>query len=236
MKYYELNAYILSRRNVFEADKIVTMFSYEQGKCQGLAKGVRLSKSKLAGSLEPFNNCVVRLVKGRNLDIIIGVKPRHMQDYSKLSSSKLRALYFMSELLSRLSPEHQPNTRAFDLLTECIDSLFYDVNELLTAQYFGLNFLQSIGSHPELSDTQVGSRHYLVYDSGKVMLTKPNSHYGIISESTIKLWRLMLKCNLATLKNIKNIQEPLKEGQKLMLHYYEYHFDFQPKSLKVFQE
>lgn len=236
MKYYELNSYILSRKNVFEADKIITLFSYEIGKSQAIAKGVRLSKAKLAGNLEPFNKCKLRLVKGRNLDIIVGVEPSKMHDYSKLPAERLQVLYLISEILSRLSADHQPNTKAFDLFEESSNALVDSIDPVLIAQYFGLNFLQSIGSQPELIDTKQHSRHYLAYDSGKITTLKPNSHYGIISESTIKLWRLIVAHNITYIQKITNLQQALEEGYKLMLHYYEYHFDFQPKSLKVFQD
>lgn len=236
MKYYEINAYILSRRNVFEADKIITLFSYEKGKSQGIAKGVRLSKAKLAGNLEPFNKCKIRLVEGRNLDIIVGAQAHSMQDYSKLDTEQLEILYLMSEILNRLSAEHQPNTIAFELYEESTQAILGDIDVRLISQYFGLNFLRSIGSQPELVDTKAYTRHYLAYDSGKITHQKPNSHYGLISESTIKLWRLILVNNLAFLNKITNLEESLEEGYKLMLHYYEYHFDFQPKSLKVFKD
>lgn len=236
MKYYELNSYILSRKNFFEADRIITLFSYEQGKTQAIAKGVRLSKAKLAGKLEPFNKCKLRLVIGRNLDIIVGAEPIKMHDYSKLTPDALRILYLISEIISRLSAEHQTNTAAFDLFEESTKALLDGINPVLTAQYFGLNFLQSIGSQPELIDTKQHSRHYLAYDSGRITTLKPNSHYGIISEATIKLWRLIVAHNIAYLQKVTNIQQALVEGYKLMLHYYEYHFDFQPKSLKVFQD
>ncbi|MDQ5943437.1 MAG: repair protein RecO [Patescibacteria group bacterium] len=236
MKYYELNSYILARKNVFEADKIITLFSYEMGKSQAIAKGVRLSKAKLAGNLEPFNKCKLRLVKGRNLDIIVGVEPGKMHDYSRLTAERLQVLYLISEILSRLSADHQPNTVAFDLFEESIDALIGSIDPVLIAQYFGLNFLQSIGSQPELIDTKQHSRHYLAYDSGKITMLKPNSHYGIISEPTIKLWRLIVAHNITYIQKITNLQKALEEGYKLMLHYYEYHFDFQPKSLKVFQD
>lgn len=236
MKYYEINAYILARRNIFEADKIVTMFSLEKGKCRAIAKGVRLSKAKLAGNLEPFNRCKLRLVAARNLDIIVGAQVDKMYDYSQLNTDKLQTLYLVSEILSRLSAEHQPNTVAFDLFEESRNAIVGGVDVELIAQYFGLNFLQSIGSQPELIDTKSHSRHYLAYDSGKITHQKPNSHYGIISESTIKLWRLIIGNDLAYLQKITNLKESLDEGYRLMLHYYEYHFDFQPKSLKVFQD
>lgn len=236
MNYYEINAYILSRRNVFESDKIITLFSYEKGKCHAIAKGVRLSKAKLAGNLEPFNKCKLRLVEGRNLDIIVGAQANNMYDYSRLDTEQLEILYLISEILSRLSAEHQSNNIAFDLFGESIQAIKDGTKVLLIAQYFGLNFLKSIGSQPELVDTKAHTRHYLAYDSGKITHQKPNSHYGLISESTIKLWRLILANNLTYLNKITNLEDSLEEGYKLMLHYYEYHFDFMPKSLKVFKD
>lgn len=236
MKYYEVNALILTRRNIFEADRIITLFSKEFGKMQAIAKGVRLSKAKLAGNLEPFNECKLRLVRGKNLDIIIGAQTDQIYDYTKLSSKSLQMLYFISEILNRLSAIQHPNIEAYELFLESSQGLLEDVDEILVAQYFGLKFLKSIGSQPELIDTRITSRHYLAYDSGKVTFDKPNGHYGLISESTIKLWRLIYANHLKSVQKITNLQKALEEGFKLMLHYYEYHFDFRSKSLKVFQD
>lgn len=235
MKYRELNGLIIHHHNLGEADRIITIFSLQEGKIRAVAKGVRRAKAKLAGHLEPFTMCDIRLTKGRNLDIIIGALAKKIYDFSGLGSQSLQTAYLVLEAVGRLSAEAEPNELAYYLIIEVFEALLGGYNPLLVRQYFGLRFLASIGSQPELTDTKLGQHHYLVYGSGQIARTKPQGHYGIISVATIKLWRLILSHQLPDLARLKNIEEALKEGETLLMLYYEYHFDITFKSTKVFQ-
>lgn len=55
MKSFSDNAIILKRTDYGEADKIITFLTAEHGQLQAIAKGVKRSKSKLAGGLELFS-------------------------------------------------------------------------------------------------------------------------------------------------------------------------------------
>ncbi len=236
MKYSEIEGFVLSYINLGEADRIITIFTFEEGKLKAIAKGVRRSKAKLSGHLEPFTKVKIRLTKGRNLDIIIGAQAIQVFDFSALSQECLYTAYIVLETINQLSMESQANKAAYELIQEVFSGLKDGVNPLITRQYFGLRFLATIGSQPDLSDTKLGVPHYLVYDSGLISRAKPNGHYGIISVDTIKLWRLLLSSRLISLSRLTKIASPLKEGEQLLMRYYEYHFDLVFRSTKVFQE
>jgi DNA repair protein RecO (recombination protein O) len=51
-KTYTIEGVVLNRRDYAEADRIITIFSYEKGKIVVLAKGARKLTSKRLGSLE----------------------------------------------------------------------------------------------------------------------------------------------------------------------------------------
>ncbi len=53
-----------------EADRIVTLLTRREGKVRAVAKGVRRTKSKFGGRLEPFSHVDLQLYAGRNLDIV----------------------------------------------------------------------------------------------------------------------------------------------------------------------
>lgn len=53
-----------------EADRIVTMLSRRNGRVRAVAKGVRRTKSRFGGRLEPFCHVDVQLYQGRTLDIV----------------------------------------------------------------------------------------------------------------------------------------------------------------------
>lgn len=59
----KIEALVLSRRNVGDADRLVTLFSKDHGLIRVLAKGVRVVPSRRGSHLEPFTN-VLALVTG----------------------------------------------------------------------------------------------------------------------------------------------------------------------------
>ncbi|MDD4753342.1 MAG: DNA repair protein RecO, partial [Desulfitobacteriaceae bacterium] len=50
-KIYSVEALILRARDYGEADKILTLYTREQGKVSAIAKGVRKPKSRLRGGV-----------------------------------------------------------------------------------------------------------------------------------------------------------------------------------------
>ncbi len=236
MRNYQLTGFVLRRYNLGEADKILTIFSQQNGKVKAVAKGVRRGSAKLAGHLEPFCEVKLRLVRGKNLDIIIGAEAVEIYDIQNQNEQALLSAYLMSEVLDKMLPEGQANEVAYVLLSEALSALVHEISPILVRQYFALKFLQSIGSQPELSNTSIGSRHYLAYDSGEIVTSRPNTHYGIMSDATIKLWRLIYTNPLMQIARIEGIEPILNESDNLLMHYYEYHFHLRFKSLKIFQD
>ena len=51
---YVTDAIVLSRFDLGEADRVLTLITPEHGKLKAIAKGVRRPTSRLGGSLEPF--------------------------------------------------------------------------------------------------------------------------------------------------------------------------------------
>ena len=65
MQTFRTEAIILRRTNYGEADRILNLLTPDRGKISVIAKGVRRSKSKLAGGLELFATSDVNIVEGR---------------------------------------------------------------------------------------------------------------------------------------------------------------------------
>lgn len=63
-------AVVLRVHKLGEADRIVTLLTRREGKVRAVAKGVRRTKSKFGGRLEPFSHVDLQLYAGRNLDIV----------------------------------------------------------------------------------------------------------------------------------------------------------------------
>ncbi len=72
-RFLTTEALILGSMRYREADRIVTLYTRDRGRLGALAKGVRRTKSKVGGRLEPFSLVRVSLYSGRSLYTIVGV-------------------------------------------------------------------------------------------------------------------------------------------------------------------
>ncbi len=75
------NAIVLGRIDYAERDRIITVLSENNGKQRAIAKGVRSSKSKLAGGIELFAENQLMFIKGRGE--LLTVTSSRMQTYFK---------------------------------------------------------------------------------------------------------------------------------------------------------
>ena len=67
---YRDSGVVLRVTKLGEADRIVTVLTRRTGRVRAVAKGVRRTKSKFGGRLEPFSHVDLQLYAGRNLDIV----------------------------------------------------------------------------------------------------------------------------------------------------------------------
>ena len=67
---YRLSAVVLKRRDLGEADRLLTVMTRDKGKLTLLAKGVRKSASRKAGHVEPFTHVEFLVARGKSLDLV----------------------------------------------------------------------------------------------------------------------------------------------------------------------
>lgn len=90
MPVIQTEAIILRRTNYGEADRILTILTPGYGKLSVIAKGVRKSKSKLAGALELFATTDLTINEGRgNMGLVTSARLVHfygdiLNDYERL--------------------------------------------------------------------------------------------------------------------------------------------------------
>lgn len=122
---YRDEAVVLRVGALGEADRIVTLLSRRYGRIRAVAKGVRRTKSRFGGRLEPFNHIDVQLYEGRSLDTItqaITVDPfgsRIAHDYGRYTAATV-----MVETADRLAAEErQPWLRLYLLVVSALRAL-----------------------------------------------------------------------------------------------------------------
>ena len=67
---YKTPGIVLTRFDLGEADRVLTVLTPHEGKLKVIAKGVRKPTSRLGGSLEPFAELHLVLARGRTFDIV----------------------------------------------------------------------------------------------------------------------------------------------------------------------
>lgn len=106
-----------------EADRVVVLLSPNSGKIRTVAKGVRKTKSRFGGRLEPFTHVDLVLYEGRNLDTITQVAV--LEPFPKLRTNldAVVAAGTMVEAADAVAQEEESSIRLFLLLQRGLKAL-----------------------------------------------------------------------------------------------------------------
>jgi DNA repair protein RecO (recombination protein O) len=150
---FQTEVVILKKTKLGEADRILTFYTPDMGKTQGVAKGVRRPRSKMAGHLELLTHSRVQLARGRNLDTVTGSQTVNaflpLKEDLWLSSCGL----YVTELVNQFTPEHVANPGLFVLLVEALWNLCQPATDRQQAlRHFELHLLDAVGYRPQLQE------------------------------------------------------------------------------------
>jgi len=106
-----------------EADKVVVLLSPNHGKVRAVAKGVRKTRSRFGGRLEPFTHVDVLLYEGRNLDTITQVSVVEAYSHIRLDLDRVLAGSTMVEAIDAVAQEGVGSHRLFLLLQRGLRAL-----------------------------------------------------------------------------------------------------------------
>ena len=121
---YSTEAVVLRSIRFGEADRVLHLYTADRGRIGAVAKGVRKTKSRFGGRLEPLSHVELQLHVGQGeLQTITGVQlirshQTARDDYYRLSVGLIGA-----EAMLRLFTEQEQNERAFTALTRFLDLL-----------------------------------------------------------------------------------------------------------------
>ena len=106
---YTSEGIILARKNYGEADRIISVFSKDQGRVSMMAKGARRPKSRKRGHIEVFNRVRFQAITGRGLDIM--TEAEVIDDFKQIRTSlkKISLAYYLAEVIGRITHEGEGN-------------------------------------------------------------------------------------------------------------------------------
>lgn len=145
-----VEAVILRHSDWGEADRLLTLYSREQGKLRAIAKGVRKISSRKAGHLEPFTRSTIQLAKGHDLWIVTQTEALDLYSPIKEDLQLLAQAAYAIELLDRFTYEEGQNWQLYKLLVETLERLSGGENAFITLRYYEMRLLDLLGFRPLL--------------------------------------------------------------------------------------
>lgn len=151
---YKTEAIVLRSMDLGEADRVLTVLTPRLGKLRVIAKGIRRTRSRLGGGLEPLSDVHLVLAVGRTFDVVTqaALENPHLGLRDDLHSTA--AAWYVAELVDRFCEGTADSHAAFVLLGQALAALDASpgsVSRETVARWFELHLLEASGFRPELS-------------------------------------------------------------------------------------
>ena len=151
MRTFVVEGIVVRRRNVGEADRILTVFTKQYGKMTVRAVGVRKISSKRSSHIEPLNHVVMSLYQGKGMAILTEITTLDSFSPLKENLQRIGFAYHLCELVDGLCPEGQENSAVFQLLQNVLPELSTAENMVERMHDFEVALLTQLGYWSEES-------------------------------------------------------------------------------------
>lgn len=147
---YKDEGVVLRTIKLGEADRIVTLFTRGNGKVRAVAKGIRKTKSRFGGRLEPFTRAGLVIYRGRNLDTITQVDIITSFDEVRTDFDRFAAATALVDLVEKVTPDREQALNVYALLLAGLHALAQDKGGGVVPA-FTVKLLSISGYHPQLT-------------------------------------------------------------------------------------
>jgi DNA repair protein RecO (recombination protein O) len=201
LRSFRTPALILKRRDIGEADRLLTLFTPEYGKIDVVAKGARKANSTKTGHVELFTRADALIAKG-SIDILTQVEMTN--PYLSLREDLLKGAYanYCVELLDRFSfAEDTHNESLFKLLDDTFERLCTDADIRRVVRYFELHLLKFVGFEPELQECVI-THEMLIFEDQFFSYAEG----GVVSPDGLSNTSSVVALPMNTLKALRHLQ------------------------------
>jgi len=158
MRTYKIEGIVLKRRNLGEADRILTVLSRECGKITVKAPGVRRIKSRRSSHVELLNFSELTLYKSSRSFMPIVTEAQTLEDFSSIKKDlrKIGVALYICELVNGLCADNQENGSVFFQLKAVLSGLSKTSEVASLISKFEKDLLRELGfwSEAKLLQTQ----------------------------------------------------------------------------------
>ncbi len=231
MATYQVRGILLRHADTRDVDRLINLYSSEQGKIVVIARGLRKISSKLAGSLEPLSEAQVSIAQGARIDTVIGVEPLQMFRRLRTDPERLAVAQYCAALVDTLTRERQRDHRVYELLLTILQTLDASreltIRQLLTIRWYCIwRLMEYLGHQPELRQClqcrqplSAASCHFSPGRGGMVHATHHERGGLLVSVSSLKLLRYIYDHTLDECLVVTFGTSVAKELEPIAVHY-----------------
>lgn len=154
MNNFTTDAINIKSYDLSEADKIMVMYSKQNGLIRGVAKGCKKQKNKLGARMDLLVANTLMLSKGRNLDTICEARSINTFKNSRQDIDKLLYSTYVTEIINNFGVENDPcSEEVYDTLYKALDKISNSSAKkdiLIAVIKFQLKIMQIVGFGIEL--------------------------------------------------------------------------------------
>jgi DNA repair protein RecO (recombination protein O) len=241
---YNTHGIVLRRRDVGEADRIVTVYTIEHGKRSFSARGSRKTTSKIAGQIEPFSYTRFFVAQTRGLHIISQAQALNVFPKMREEERRIAIAGLFAELVDSLTPDDQENREVADLLIASLTLLDGGRDPLLVLIAFELGLMRHLGYRPELTRCGVCGRELTPLEHGFSLETgvvcrdcrRDAPSVQALSMDALKLMRAIDRGDLNALLHLRIDPRVTREADDLLAAYVERIVGKPSRAREVFRE
>ncbi|MCW5874656.1 MAG: DNA repair protein RecO [Anaerolineales bacterium] len=225
---------VLKHADFGEADRLVTLFTLQEGKLRAIAKGARKPGSRKGGHLEPFTRVSLLLGKGREIPM---VEQAEALELNTALSNNLEALgyaAYVAELVDKFNGDHDENRGVYRLTRDTLPRLAAGEDLQLTVRFFEVKLLEHMGFRPQLhhcvhcgKEIQPEDQYFSFELGGVLCPSCRRGHQAAsrplpISLGALKVLRHLQRSTYAQVRGL-NLSAPVqRELERLMNTYVSY--------------
>ncbi len=184
MSLYHDQGVVLRTYKLGEADRIVVFLTRGRGKVRAVAKGVRKTKSRFGGRLEPTSHVRLLFYEGRELDIVTQAESIDTFRQIRDDLDRLGQAVSMLEACDQLAQEREANARLYEMLVGALRTLSGEHAPLVVPAFF-LKVLALEGFRPQVEGcVACGDPGPLVswnLEDGGLLLHRPPPGHGRVA-------------------------------------------------------
>ncbi len=147
MGLYKIEGIVLRRRNLGEADRLVTVLSRDRGKLTLVARGASRPRSRLGGRLEPPTRFRALVAEGRTLDVVSQVEVLDAHAGLRDDLERMTATAVILELADQGLADRHPHPDVYRTLLDALSLVRGGVDEL-PGLWFAARLLVLTGHRP----------------------------------------------------------------------------------------